>query len=861
MQAIDRFSRGAEWSVIAALGFAILGVTLMLTGPAEQVSARAPDAPQTTETRPLAADAPQTTETRPLADLLKPDGTLNLASGFRGSIDARGWRLVSGPGEAPRFVPLSVPGDESWSSNFMLGGADDGVFTIAISGTNVYAGGWFRLAGGVIANHVAKWDGSSWSALGNGLDGNVNALAVDGSGNVYAGGAFSVVCTNAACLGGSPVVNHVAKWNGSSWSALSFGLQSTVNALAVDGSGNLYAGGEFLKYCVTLACNAGDVTVHFIAKWNGFSWSAVNFGVSSPVNALAVDGSNNVYAGGDFTYVCGTALCSSGNITVNNIAKWNVIGNSWSALDNGLNAYVNELAVDSGNNVYAGGVFMTACGNSLCNSGNITVHNIAKWNGSTWSALNFGVNSYVYALAVDGSNNLYAGGFYQVCGNLDCNSGNVNANYIAKWNGSAWSVVGNGVNNSLNALAADGSGNVYAGGFHTFASGVRANRIAKWNSSSWSALGDGNGVNDTVRALAVSGSNLYAGGAFAFASGAYFTNRAARWDGSGWWPLGNGVSGTVYSLVVDGSNNVYAGGAFTVACGDVVCSSGNITVNNIGKWNGLNWSALSNGVNGNVLALVVDGSNNLYVGGEFTRVCGNLACSTGTTVNRIAKWDGISWSPSLSYGVNSLVRALAVDGSNNLYAGGAFVDACGDLSCTSLGTTMNYIAKWNGSSWSPLNNGVSGSVYSLAVDGSNNVYAGGIFAVACGNTACNSGNLTLNRIAQWNGSSWSALFNGVNNAVRALAVDGSNLYAGGSFSVVCGNPNCNSGNVTVNNIAQWNGSSWLALGSGTNDFVYALRVRGRQLYVGGDFTTAGGKLSTYIGEWFLARLYLPLIEK
>ena len=50
------------------------------------------------------------------------------------------------------------------------------------------------------------------------------------------------------------------------------------------------------------------------------------------------------------------------------------------------------------------------------------------------------------------------------------------------------------------------------GGDFTWAGGVGASRIAKWNGSAWSALGSG--MNDRVSALAVSGTNVYAGGDF-----------------------------------------------------------------------------------------------------------------------------------------------------------------------------------------------------------------------------------------------------------------------------------------------------------------------------------------------------------
>ncbi len=67
----------------------------------------------------------------------------------------------------------------------------------------------------------------------------------------------------------------------------------------------------------------------------------------------------------------------------------------------------------------------------------------------------------------------------------------MSANNIAKWDGSAWSALGSGMNDAVHALAVDGSGNLVAGGSFTTAGGVSANHIAKWDGSAWSALGSG----------------------------------------------------------------------------------------------------------------------------------------------------------------------------------------------------------------------------------------------------------------------------------------------------------------------------------------------------------------------------------
>src|SRR2546422_8285910 len=96
------------------------------------------------------------------------------------------------------------------------------VSALAVSGSDVYAGGRFTTAGGSAANSIAKWDGSSWTALGSGMPGNggeptpsVSALAVSGR-DVYAGGDFTAAVGSTA--------NYIAKCDGSSWLGLGTGI-------------------------------------------------------------------------------------------------------------------------------------------------------------------------------------------------------------------------------------------------------------------------------------------------------------------------------------------------------------------------------------------------------------------------------------------------------------------------------------------------------------------------------------------------------------------------------------------------------------------------------------------------------------
>ena len=202
---------------------------------------------------------------------------------------------------------------------------------LAVSGPDLYAGGYFTTAGGAPANRVAKWNGTTWSALGTGLDDNVDALAVSGT-DLYVAGRFSRA-------GGVPA-NNVAKWTGTTWSALGTGLDGAASALAVSGT-DVYVGGGFIT--------AGGVPANNVAKWNGTAWSALGTGVNGfGASALAVSGSD-VYVGGNFNM--------AGGVAANCVAKWN--GTAWSALGTGDIGAVVALAVGPNGQLYAGGFFTT----------------------------------------------------------------------------------------------------------------------------------------------------------------------------------------------------------------------------------------------------------------------------------------------------------------------------------------------------------------------------------------------------------------------------------------------------------------------------------------------------------------------
>jgi hypothetical protein len=343
----------------------------------------------------------------------------------------------------------------------------------------------------------------------------VNALTVY-NGNLIAGGEF-------ANAGGIPA-NYIADWSGSSWSALSTGMGNSfpppappyVYALTVYGD-KLIAGGWFNT--------AGGIAANFVAQWDGTSWSALGGGIGDPgcpvcpfVRALTVYPipNGNLIVGGNFA--------SAGGTEAHSIAQWN--GASWSSLGTGIGGAVYALAIYNGN-LIAGGGFATA--------GGTVANNIARWDGTSWSALGTGISGdsecpvcdSVLALTVY-NGDLIVGGWFSTAGGTA-------ANNIAKWNDitSSWSALGSGMggtNSMVNGLAVY-DGNLIAGGSFTTAGGTAVYFIAQWDATSWSALG--NGVTSTVNALTVYNDKLIAGGVFAgalFAGGGIQANNIAAWS-------------------------------------------------------------------------------------------------------------------------------------------------------------------------------------------------------------------------------------------------------------------------------------------------------------------------------------------
>ncbi|MGD1844484.1 MAG: T9SS type A sorting domain-containing protein, partial [Salibacteraceae bacterium] len=147
----------------------------------------------------------------------------------------------------------------------------DGIYDMEFYNGELYVGGNFN-HWDLGINSVAKWNGTSWEALANGIVGTasaVNDLYVH-DGLLYAGGLFSEPFGNPGTA--------VVAWNGTTWESPGSGLGGLsfprVNKM-IEYSGKLYAVGAFLE--------ASGIDASMLASWDGLRWCTHGYSLDNEI--------------------------------------------------------------------------------------------------------------------------------------------------------------------------------------------------------------------------------------------------------------------------------------------------------------------------------------------------------------------------------------------------------------------------------------------------------------------------------------------------------------------------------------------------------------------------------------------------
>ncbi|HEX7915213.1 hypothetical protein [Rudaea sp.] len=512
-----------------------------------------------------------------------------------------------------------------------------------------------------------------------------------------------------------------------------------------------------------------------------------NPGTDYPVIALAADGKNNIYVGGNFSII--------GNQSHYHIAK--LSANGTGTADPNWNGELpcsnfHSLAINS-----AGDLFV---GSYSCFVGTTTT-GVVKLSGATGALVSSWVpqtTNYVTAIAVDADDNLYLGGTFSSVGGQP-------RKYLAKvsslgtgaldptWNPAPTSPAGIA---RINALVLDGKGSVFVGGSFTSIGGQTRNNIAKLSTT-------GTGAADAT-----------------------------------WSPSANN---SVNALAIDSNGRVIAGGAFTSIGGQSDTAVARLSATDAGNAD-TSWHVATLGVSGNIVNTIVpnkDGS--VYVGGFFSMIADRERHSFA----KIAS-DGSLASPLDAITPTGIVNAIASQPNGGVIVGGYFSGA-GDAvrgNALRLKPDGSIDPTWNPSTDAPGKLGVE----AIATDSMGNVYLGGEFSQVGG--LPRSGVAKVSASGQvdksWGGSSSSIGTTTIDRwyyGVEALALSplDNSVIIGGDFNKVGGQVRSGIAKISAAGVLDpsWNPSVVFAAG---NYGVRSLAVDAAgSIFLGGDFLTIAGQ--------------------
>ena len=625
-----------------------------------------------------------------------------------------GGDLMRDDGTRAQVVHVLADGsiDPAFAAPKLVGGFA-GVRALALSGTKLYVGGAFTMAGAESRTALAALDAGDGHLLpldihltANGYsEPRIDALALK-DGYLYAGGEF-------AEANGTPCANliDVTPAGGLFASMCNHSPNGPVHALAVEGN-KLYVGGWFN----TMGASPGS-NLRRMSTFSDFPDATWLPNPNGEVRALAATAST-VYLGGTFTLV-GNAGTYAGRTRAAAVSAADATPLAWNPSPSGTLSGQGDGSVDSlllaGGSVYAGGNFTSIGGHAR---NNLAALDPALGGSTPW---NPNVGGSVLALAATSDAKVVTGGYFSATGGV------IRHGLAALGpDGSAtgWNP---GADNGINAIATSPDGaTVYVAGQFKHAGGVPRAHLAALSASSGEATSFDPGPSDGVWSLLVSpdGGTLFVAGNFKTIGQSGAADRpylaalsTTTGDPTAWRP-GPDKSVSQISPSPDGGL-LYAVGGFTHigAQPNQPARSGAAAVTLAGA-EATDWSVPTGG---GWINTVFASPSGVFLGGPFTTAAGQerKGVAAADAAGALAPWNP-------GFGNGSQGQAFAEQPGGRIIVGGQYW----------TGSAWRYIAETDAvtgapTPWQPS---IAGNVYDLAADG-RRLWVAGAFQASGGRTS------------------------------------------------------------------------------------------------------------------------------
>jgi len=277
--------------------------------------------------------------------------------------------------------------------------------------------------------------------------------------------------------------------------------------------------------------------------------------------------------------------------------------------------------------------------------------------------------------------------------------------------------------------------------------------------------------------------------------------------------------------MINYNNRIFICGGFSQA--------GNKIVNGLAKWDGNNWNNFGKGLK------VQDGGQGLGLGFKIIKnelyVFGAFDSIDGVLCNSLAKFNGTTWIPVNDFPLfTTLPNTVNFVNDVEIYKNEIYV--CGNFDNYPLNTILD-ITKWDGNTWTNVGNGIQGAFAEL----SNMLVYKNELIVAGRFSKTDSPNNPGENIGKWDGSQWTELGSGTDEAIWDIKVHKDTLYASGVFK--------HAGGIPADGIARWDGANWCGYGTVFDNVVSTLDFYHDTLYIGGGFWTINGDSIPYFAKW------------